>query len=124
MPQKTPMVYLGRARKNRLSVKYARSFWRAWLKNQFSSRLAHYELCRQQQLLSLELCRRQIAQRGVQAFLVIDTLDELAKASLCISEVKILGPINLLVLQRLHERFRLRVVVRVTAPAHADQNLV
>src|ERR1044071_1643200 len=70
------------------------------------------------------ICRRQIAQRRVQAFLVIDALDELANTSQRISEVNILIAINLLVLQRLDERFRLRVVVRVAASAHADQNLM
>ena len=58
------------------------------LKIDFSSCLAHHAGLKQK-LLPLELGRRQIAERGVQAFLVIDAVNELAKAPPRISKVEI-----------------------------------
>ena len=58
----------------------------------------------------------------MQALLVIDAFDELANAPTRVSEIEILGTIDLLVLQRLDKRLGLGVVVRIATPAHADQN--
>src|SRR5215831_17194178 len=72
----------------------------------------------------LELSWRQIAQRRVQAFLVIDLFQKQADGSASFVKVPVFSAINFLVLQSLHERLAGGVVVRIPAPAHADANTV
>src|SRR5450631_4950118 len=70
----------------------------------------------------LELGRWSIAERGVQALLVVDLLDEGADAARGFMVIAIEPAIDLLGLERLHEALGLGVVVGIADPAHAGDN--
>ena len=68
----------------------------------------------------LKLRRGNIAESGVKSPLVINVADEFVNAGTGLVEIPILVAIDLLILQRLHERFAGRIVVRIAFSAHAD----
>ncbi len=72
----------------------------------------------------LVLDRRQIPQRRVQTFLVVDAIEKLPDAPFRLGEIFILEQIDLFIFQGLHERFRHGVVVGIGLAAHADANAV
>ena len=59
----------------------------------------------------------------MQALTVINLLEELPDSAASVFQISILGSVDLLLFQRLHESLCTCIVVRVTAPAHADLNL-
>ena len=67
-----------------------------------------------------ELKGRLVAERGVQAFLVVDLFDEGYDAAAGVAEVGVSLAVDLFGLQRLHEAFGLGVVARVARSAHAS----
>ena len=67
---------------------------------------------------SLELGGWAVAQRRVQALLVVDLVDEGADAALGFMVIAIEPAIDLLGLERLHEALGLGVVVGIATPAH------
>src|SRR6266478_2511532 len=72
----------------------------------------------------LELSRRHVAQSRVQSLLIVDAFQELTDLRVGVSQVAVLGAINLFVLQCFHERLAGRVVIGVTFAAHADLDAV
>src|SRR3974390_1982496 len=72
----------------------------------------------------LELRRRDIAKRGVEPFVIVDAFEKLADPAASLPEIPILGAIDLLVLEGLHEGFASGVVIRIALAAHADLRLV
>src|SRR5882762_561824 len=75
-------------------------------------------------MAGLELGRWSIAERGVQALLVVDLLDEGADAARGFMVIAIEPAIDLLGLERRHEALGLGVVVGIADPAHADADAV
>src|SRR6185437_2111215 len=75
-------------------------------------------------LVGLELGRRQVAERRVEAFLVVDLFEELADRSARLGQVAVFVAQDLLVLERLHERFAGRVIPRIAFARHADGDAV
>src|SRR5215208_1196511 len=68
---------------------------------------------------SLELGRRSIVERGVQALDVVDPVDEVADRALGGASITVEGAVDLLGLERAHEALGLGVVVGIADPAHA-----
>jgi len=56
----------------------------------------------------------------VKPFLIIDALEKFANTFARLLEIAIFVAVDLLILQRLHERLACGVVVRIALPAHAD----
>lgn len=72
----------------------------------------------------LELLRRAIAQRGMEAHSVIVLLDEGLDVLAQVCEIPIPVRVDLLPLQRLQKTLAAGVVVRVRRPAHARNHVV
>src|SRR5499427_8253072 len=73
---------------------------------------------------SLELCRRAIVERGMQALDVVDPLDEGGDGALSLAPVAVEGAVDLLGLERAHEALGLGVVVGIADAAHARGDVV
>src|SRR5271166_881579 len=71
----------------------------------------------------LELGWGFVAERRVQTLGVVDGVDEGADLAAGVVDVGVGSGVDLLLLERLHEAFRLGVVVRIGRPAHADGDL-
>src|ERR1700674_756110 len=69
-------------------------------------------------MLILELDGAPVAEGGMEPSLVVNLVDEPRKRMDDVGEGLIASQIDLFDLQRLHEAFRLRVVVGVATPAH------
>jgi hypothetical protein len=63
-------------------------------------------------------------QSRVQAFLVVDVLQELPDAKAGIFQIQVVTAIDLFVSQGLHERLAGGVIVGMAAPRHANHNAV
>ena len=74
--------------------------------------------------LALELDRGQVAERRVQAFLVVDLLQEHANARLGLGQMAIFGAVDLFVFQSFHKRFARGIVPGIRFPRHADADAV
>src|ERR1700756_2081484 len=68
----------------------------------------------------LELAWRTIAERRMQAFLVIDFLQELLHRCLGFLQIAIFRTIDFLIFESLDKTFRQGIVIDVSAPTHAD----
>ena len=66
----------------------------------------------------LELYWREITQRRVQPAVVVYLVDEVRKAGDDLIKAMLVAEVELLALERLHEAFRLCVIVRIAAAAH------
>src|SRR5215469_6112079 len=73
---------------------------------------------------AFELGRRPIAERGGQAFLVVDLVEKDADAGAGLGQVAIFRPVNFLILQGLDKRFAGRIVPRIPWARHADPDAV
>src|ERR1700752_2607572 len=56
----------------------------------------------------------------MQSLVIVNGFDEAPDAAPSLDQVSILRAVDFLVLQRLHKRFSLSVIVGIAAPAHAD----
>src|SRR5665213_143219 len=75
-------------------------------------------------VVSFEAGRRHVAQRGMQAFFVVDLFEELADGRASVGQIAIFVAQYFFVLQRFHEGLAGRVVPRVTLARHADLDAV
>jgi hypothetical protein len=73
---------------------------------------------------ALELGRRPVAQRGVQAFWVVDLLEKPADAGAGFGQIAIFRPLNFLVFQGLDKRFTGCVVPGIPLARPADLDAV
>jgi hypothetical protein len=60
----------------------------------------------------------------VQPFVVVYQFNELGNAALSLVMIPIFAPVHLLGFERFHECLREGIVIRISAPAHADDCLV
>ena len=74
--------------------------------------------------VALELGRRQVAERRVQALLVVDLLQKHAHAGLGLGQIAIFRAVDLFVLQGFHKRFARGIVPGIGFPRHADADAV
>src|SRR5271165_5288101 len=68
----------------------------------------------------LKLSRRHIAESRVKPVLVVDAFEKFTDLRIGIGQVSILVTVDLFVLQRFHERFASRIIIRIPFAAHAD----
>ena len=68
----------------------------------------------------LELSGRNIAERRLQPFLVIDPLQKFSDRGASFVEIAVFVAITSSCSQRFHERFAGRIVIRISLAAHAD----
>src|SRR5215471_11491542 len=60
----------------------------------------------------------------MQSLAIVDLLDEVADAVLCLGHIPILKHVDLFIFEGAHKTFYPCIVVRVASSAHADQNSV
>ena len=70
--------------------------------------------------VGFELRRQHVAERRVQALLVVDLLQEVMDRGARLGQVPVFVAMDLFLLQGFHERLAGRVVIRVAFTAHAD----
>ena len=68
----------------------------------------------------LELGRRSVVQGRVQAFTIVEFVDEVADTGSCFFKGFVLVEIDLLVFEGSDEAFCFGIVIGVATPAHAD----
>ena len=73
---------------------------------------------------ALELLRRSITQRRVQAAAIVVLVDERLDVRAQVLEIPIIVGVDLFALERLHEALTTGIVVRIRRPAHARNHLV
>src|SRR3982751_913063 len=74
--------------------------------------------------IAFKLSRRQITQRRVKAFAVVDLFEELVNGCASVAQMPVFVAMHLFVLQSFHEGFARGVVPRIRSATHADIDTV